>query len=65
MDCLVADGTLGPGLLTKGQVVQDAGPAEDVSAAGDLGSDGRVQADGAGGNLVAVDSLSNHRGGTG
>lgn len=61
MDGLVADGTLGPAALAQAQVVQHAGPAEDVAAAGDARRQGWVQADGARGHLVAVDALQAHR----
>ena len=54
---LIADGTCGPALVCQGQVVEHAGPAEDVSAAGDVRCHRRVEADGAGGHLVAVDTL--------
>lgn len=54
---LIADGTLGPGLVAQRQVVQHARPAVDVTAAGDVSSHRRVQADGTGRNLVAVDAL--------
>lgn len=61
MDGLVADGTLGPAALAQAQVVQHAGPAEDVAAAGDARRQGWVQADGARGHLMAVDALQAHR----
>lgn len=54
---LVADGTLGPAAVAQRQVVQHARPAEDVSAAGDAGSQRRVQADRARRHLVTVDAL--------
>ena len=54
---LVADGTRGPALVGQGQVVEHAGPAEDVSTAGDVSGHRRVQADGTGGHLMAVDAL--------
>ena len=57
MDGLVADGTLGPALVTEGQVVQHARPAEDVSTPGDAGCQRRVQADRARRHLVTVDAL--------
>ena len=34
----VADGTLSPGVVGEREIVQDAGPAEDVTASSDLGS---------------------------
>lgn len=61
VDGLVADGTLGPAALAQAQVVQHAGPAEDVAAAGDARCQGWVQADGARGHLMAVDALQAHR----
>lgn len=61
MDSLVADGTLGPALVAEGQVVKHAGPAEDVSAARDASRHRRVEADGAGRHLVAVDALQEGR----
>lgn len=54
---LIADGTRGPALVTQGQVVEHAGPTEDVSTASDVSRHRRVQADGAGGHLMAVDAL--------
>lgn len=62
MHGLVADGALGPALVAEGEVVQHARPAEDVAAARDLRRHRRVQADGAGGHLVAVDPLRADRG---
>jgi hypothetical protein len=44
VDGFVADGTLSPAVVGQGQVVEDARPAEDVAAAGDLGRSGRVEA---------------------
>lgn len=55
---LVADGALGPALVTERQVVQHARPAEDVSTARDASRHGRIEADRAGRHLVAVDALS-------
>ena len=43
MDGLVADGTLPPGVVGQGQVVEDARPAENVAATGDLGGGWRVK----------------------
>lgn len=60
VDGLVADGTLGPALVTQTQVVQHARPAEDVTAAGDARRQGWVQADGARRHLMAVDALQAH-----
>lgn len=60
VDGLVADGTLGPALVTQTQVVQHARPAEDVTAACDARRQGWVQADGARGHLMAVDALQAH-----
>lgn len=57
MNGLVADGTLGPAAVAQRQVVQNARPAEDVSAAGDACSHWRVQTDGARRHLVTVDAL--------
>lgn len=62
MHSLIADGALGPALVTEGEVVQHAGPAENVAAACDLCRHRRVQADGAGGHLMAVDPLQVERG---
>ena len=45
VDGLVADGALPPGVVGQRQVVQDARPAEDVAAPGDLGGRGRVEAE--------------------
>lgn len=61
MHCLIADGALGPALVTKRQVVQHARPAEDVSTPGDAGCHRRVQADGARWHLVAIDALQNEQ----
>ena len=44
VDGFVTDGTLSPAVVGQGQVVEDARPAEDVAAAGDLGRSGRVEA---------------------
>lgn len=60
MDGLVADGTLGPALVTQTQVVQHARPAEDVTAARDACRQRGVQADGARWHLMAVDALQAH-----
>lgn len=60
MDGLVADGALGPALVTQTQVVQHARPAEDVTAASDARGQGWVQADGARRHLMAVDALHTH-----
>lgn len=60
VDGLVADGTLGPALVTQIQVVQHAWPAEDVTAASDARCQGWVQADGARWHLMAVDALQAH-----
>lgn len=57
---LVANGTLGPALVTQRQVVQHARPAEDVSAAGDARCHRGVQTDGARRHLVTVDALETH-----
>lgn len=57
---LIADGTRGPALVTQRQVVEHAGPTEDVSTASDVSRHRRVQADGAGGHLMAVDTLWKH-----
>lgn len=62
MHSLIADGALGPALVAEGEVVQHAWPAEDVAAACDLRRHRRIQADGAGGHLVAVDPLQADRG---
>jgi hypothetical protein len=43
MDGLVADGALSPAVVGEGQVVEDAGPAEHVAAAGNLGGRRWVQ----------------------
>lgn len=64
MNGLVADGTLGPAAVAQRQVVQHAGPAEDVSAAGDACGQRRVQADGARRHLVTVDALQRSGGST-
>lgn len=64
VDGLVADGTLGPALVAQTQVAQHARPAEDVAAASDARCQGRVQADGARGHLMAVDALQAHTRGT-
>lgn len=61
MHSLVADGTLGPALVTQGQVVQHARPAEDVSAPSDASCHRWVEADGARRHLVAIDALWIHR----
>lgn len=58
---LVADGALGPALVAKRQVVEDARPAEDVSAPCDASCHRRIEADGARRHLMAVDALSTHR----
>lgn len=58
---LVADGTLGPALVTKRQVVQHARPAEDVSAPSDASCHRWVQADRARWHLMAMDTLWIHR----
>lgn len=60
VDGLVADGTLGPALVTQTQVVQHARPAEDVTAASDARCQGWVQANGARWHLMAVDALQAH-----
>lgn len=60
---LVADGTLGPALVTQRQVVQHARPAEDVSAAGDARCHRGVQADGARRHLMTVNALETRGGG--
>lgn len=60
---LVADGTLGPALVTERQVVQHARPAEDVSTARDAGGHRRVETDRAGRHLVAVDALETNASG--
>lgn len=57
IDCLIANGALGPVLVTKRQVVQHARPAEDVSTPGDAGRQRGVEADGARRHLVTVDAL--------
>lgn len=57
MNSLVADGAIGPTLVTKGQVVQHARPAEDVSTTGNTGCQRRVEADGARWHLMTVDAL--------
>lgn len=57
MNGLVADGALGPVLVTQRQVVQHARPAEDVSTPGDAGCHRRVEADRAGWHLMTVDAL--------
>lgn len=54
---LIADGALGPALVTKRKVVQHAWPAEDVSAAGNAGCHRSIQADGARRHLMTVDAL--------
>ena len=43
MNGFVADGTLSPGVVGEREIVQDAGPAEDMAAAGDLCSRWRIQ----------------------
>lgn len=63
MNGLIADGALGPALVTKRQVVQHARPAEDVAAPGDAGCQRRVQADGARRHLVTVDALETYMNG--
>ena len=57
MHGLIADGALGPALITKREVVQHAWPAEDVSTLGDAGCQRRVEADGARWHLMTIDAL--------
>lgn len=58
---LVADGTLGPALVAKREVVQHARPAEDVSTPGDAGCHRRVQTDRARRHLMTVDALQTYK----
>jgi len=57
MDRLVADGAFPPCLLPQGQVVEDAGPAVDVTTAGHLGGCRVLQADGAARSFSARHTL--------
>lgn len=61
MNRAITNRTLTPGLLTQGEIVKDTCPAEDVPAAGDLGSGWWVQTYGARGHFMATDSLKWHR----
>lgn len=61
MHGLIADGALGPALVTKRQVVQHTWPTEDVSTPGDAGCHRRVEADGARWHLMAIDALHIYR----
>lgn len=60
MHSLVADGALGPALVTERQIVQHTRPAEDVSTSSDVGCYRRIEADGTRGHLVAVDALQEY-----
>lgn len=60
MNRAVTNRTLTPGLLTQGEIVKDTCPAEDVPAAGDLGSGRWVQTDGTRGHFMATDALKRH-----
>lgn len=60
---LIANGALGPALITKRQIVQHTRPAEDVAAPGDSGCHRGVEADGTRWHLMAVDALQKYTNG--